>query len=102
MADAPANRDLRQELERARRTREFSRLNLETAVLQIMGTVVICMRHVLEKRIVTAPSRIAAEMSAGMLRALGVSSRRAKSVAARAAAELLSALPPKRQSIERR
>jgi AcrR family transcriptional regulator len=89
MADAPANRELRAEIERARRSPEFAGLNLETAVLQIMGTVVISMRHVLEERALTPPASIATDMAAGMLRALGVPARRARSVAARATAAVL-------------
>jgi AcrR family transcriptional regulator len=89
MADAPANHDLRLEVERARRTREFAHLDVETSLLLIMGTVVITMRHVLEERAVTPPADIAARMATGMLRALGVASRRANAVSARAAVDLV-------------
>ena len=89
IADAPVNRGLREEVLRAHRQRAFAGLDVETSVLTIMGTVVISMRHVLEERAVSPPQRIAAQMATGMLRALGVPSRRAAGIAARAADELL-------------
>lgn len=91
IADAPVNRGLREEVLRAHHQRTFAALDVETSVLTIMGTVVISMRHVLEERAVSPPQRIGAQMATGMLRALGVPSRRAASVAARAAEDLLGA-----------
>ncbi len=91
IADAPVNRGLREEVVRAHRQHAFAGLDVETSVLTIMGTVVISMRHVLEERAVSPPQHIAAQMATGMLRALGVPSRRAAVIAARAAEELLGA-----------
>lgn len=90
IAAAPANRGLREEVLRARHRTEFASLDVETAVLTIMGTVVISMRHVLEERAVTPPLRVGAQMAAGMLRALGLPARRANQVAERAALDLLA------------
>ena len=90
LADAPVNRRLKEDLVRAHRTKEFAGLDVETGVLTVMGTVVISMRHVLDERVRTDPRRIAARMATGMLRALGVEARRARSVAARSAEELLA------------
>jgi AcrR family transcriptional regulator len=89
IADAPANRGLREEVLRARRRREFTSLDIESAVLMIMGTVVISMRHVLEERAVMPPAQVALQMGGGLLRALGVPARRAASVTEQAARELL-------------
>lgn len=89
IADAPANRGLREEVLRARRRDEFTVLDVESAVLMIMGTVVISMRHVLEERAVMAPAQVAVQMAGGLLRALGVPARRAASVAEQAGRELL-------------
>lgn len=89
IAAAPANRGLREEVVRARRRGEFTSLDVESAVLMIMGTVIISMRHVLEERAVMPPAQVAVQMGGGLLRALGVPPRRAASVAEQAARELL-------------
>lgn len=81
MAGAPVNRELREELLRAAETRPFAHLDVETGLLLIMGTTIIAIRHVLEERLVTPATQIAANMSAVMLRGLGVAPRRAQIVA---------------------
>jgi AcrR family transcriptional regulator len=85
MADAPVNRGLKEELERATQSAALASLDIETGVLLVMGTIVIALRHVLEERVSTPPSRVAANMAAGMLRALGLTPRRARSFAMGAA-----------------
>jgi AcrR family transcriptional regulator len=89
IADAPVNRGLREEVQRARLRPEFRDLDIETGVLLIMGTCVISMRHVLEERAVTPVATVAARMAELLLRGLGLPRRRARSVATRAAADLL-------------
>lgn len=89
IAAAPANRGLRDEVLRARRRHEFTAMDVESAVLMVMGTVVISMRHVLEVRAVMPPAQVAVQMGGGLLRALGVPARRAASVTQQAARELL-------------
>ena len=89
MTDAPVNRGLRTEVERARLQREFKDLDLEAGVLLIMGTIVIAMRHVLEERAATPPATVATHMAELMLRGLGLPLRRARSTAVRAAAKVL-------------
>lgn len=84
MADAPVNRGLRDEVRRALKNTPLSDLDLETGVLLVMGTIIIAMRHVLEERAVTPPATVAAHMSAGMLRALGLTPKRAQLLATRA------------------
>jgi hypothetical protein len=51
----------------------------------VMGTFIISMRHALEERAVTPPATVAAHMSSAMLRALGLSPKRAQLLADRAA-----------------
>jgi hypothetical protein len=84
MAEAPVNRGLRAEVLQVAQAAPLARIDVETAVLLVMGTIIIAMRHVLEERAVTPPRLIAARMSAYMLRALGLSARRAQSHAAKA------------------
>lgn len=93
IAGAPVNRGLREEVERARQSGEFKELDLEAGVLLIMGTFVISMRHVLEERAVMPPATVAQRMGEMMLCGLGLPRRRARAVAARAAAALIE--PPR-------
>jgi AcrR family transcriptional regulator len=93
IADAPVNRGLRDQVERIRRGGECKELDVEAGVLLVMGAFVITMRHVLEERAVTPPALIAARMGEMLLRGLGLPLRRARAVAARAAAELIAAAP---------
>ena len=90
MADAPINRGLRTAVEQARGTRGFADLDVESGVLLTMGIVVISMRHVLETRAVTPPALVAARMAEALLRGLGLPKPRARAVAAKAAADLLT------------
>jgi AcrR family transcriptional regulator len=92
MADAPVNRGLREEVRRISKTVPKIDLDLETGVLLVMGTIVISMRHALEERAVTPPATVAAHMSAGMLRALGLSPKRAQ-LAANQATEAIFGSP---------
>lgn len=85
MADAPVNRGLREEVRRISETAPKIDLDLETGVLLVMGTFIISMRHALEERAVTPPATVAAHMSSAMLRALGLSPKRAQLLADRAA-----------------
>jgi AcrR family transcriptional regulator len=84
MADAPINRGLRDEVILAAKSAALADFDVETGVLLVMGTIIIALRHVLEQRVVTPPPVIAARMSAGMLRALGFTARRAQKLAAKA------------------
>ena len=85
MADAPVNRGLREEVREISKAAPLLDLDLETGVLLVMGTIIISMRHALEERAVTPPSTVAANMSAGMLRSLGLPPKRAQILADRAA-----------------
>jgi AcrR family transcriptional regulator len=85
MADAPVNRGLRDEVSQVSKSAALSDLNIETGVLLVMGAIIIAMRHVLEERVVTPPATVAARMSAGMLRALGLTPKRADLLANTAA-----------------
>jgi AcrR family transcriptional regulator len=93
MAEAPINRVLREDLSRGIRTRRFHEVDVETGTLLVMGAVVIAMRHVLEERVVTSPAAIAANMAAGMLRALGLAPVAARRIAHGAARALFRSEP---------
>jgi AcrR family transcriptional regulator len=84
MADAPVNLRLREEVTLMAKVMPLIHLDAETGVLLVMGAIVIAMRHVLEERVVTPPATVATHMSAGMLRALGLSARGAQSLANKA------------------
>jgi AcrR family transcriptional regulator len=85
MADAPINRELKRDLLLGLQSGRLRSIDLEVGLLLVMGAVVISMRHVLEERVSTAPSAIAANMAAGMLRALGVARTEARRIADSAA-----------------
>jgi AcrR family transcriptional regulator len=89
IADAPANRGLLEEVERACKSEDFKHLDVATGVLMIMGTFVISMRHVLEERALTPPVIVAGRMAEMLLRGLGLPAKRARAVSTRAAAELI-------------
>ena len=89
MADAPINRGLRDVVQRGIRTERLRHVDIESGVLLVMGVIVIVLRHVLEERLVTPPSAIAASMASGLLRGLGISTAQAARLANSAAADLL-------------
>ena len=91
LADAPANRSLRAEVERGIAAGCFAQIDVASGVLLIMGTVVISLRHALEERATTPPAALARGMAAGLLRALGTPARTATRVAAAAAGEVIGA-----------
>ncbi len=88
MAEAPINRNLREDLSQGIRMRRFGAVDLEAGLLLVMGSVIIAMRHVLEEHLRTPASAIAANMAAGMLRALGVRPAGARRTAEHAAREI--------------
>jgi AcrR family transcriptional regulator len=90
MPDAPINRNLRQDLAGGIRAGRFAAVGLQTALLMVMGTVVIATRHVLEERTATAPAALARQMSAALLRALGLKAAEARRIGGAAAQDLLS------------
>ncbi|HWW21837.1 MAG TPA: helix-turn-helix domain-containing protein [Steroidobacteraceae bacterium] len=92
MADAPINRELKRDLMQGMASRRFSSVDLEVALLLVMGAVVISMRHVLEERVSTPPFLVAANMAAGMLRSLGVARAEARRIAEGAAKGIFSAV----------
>jgi len=85
MADAPINRGLRDNVQRGISEKRFKHVDLEAAVLLVMGVIVIALRHILEERVVTAPGVIAKSMSAGLLRSLGIPPAQAAQLAGAAA-----------------
>ncbi len=72
MADAPINRALRDNVLAGIRAKRFRHVDIEAAVLLVIGIIVVALRHALEDRLVTAPGRVAENMAAGLLRSLGV------------------------------
>ncbi len=91
MADAPINRGLRDVVQRGIRADRFRHVDLEGGILLVMGIIVIVLRHVLEERVVTPPGAVAANMAAGLLRALGITTSQSGRLAESAAADLLPA-----------
>ncbi len=89
MAEAPINRNLREDLSRGIRARHFGAVDLEAGLLLVMGSVIIAMRHVLEEHLRTPAPAVAGHMAAGMLRALGVRPADARRIADQAAQEIL-------------
>lgn len=90
MAQAPINRNMAQVLERGVAGGRFRDIDLECAVLVVMGLTVITVRHVLEDRLATPPAEIARSMAQSMLRALGIPPAQARSLAATAVARIFA------------
>jgi AcrR family transcriptional regulator len=93
MSDAPINRELRRDLIEGIRTQRFNAVDVEAGLLLVMGAVVISMRHLLEENVGTPACSIAANMAAGMLRALGVGRAEARRVGEAAAKSIFQAAP---------
>ena len=89
MVDAPINRGLRDNVLRGIKEQRFKHVDIEAAVLLVMGVIVISLRHALEERLVTAPAAIARSMAAGLLRSLGVPPAQSAQLAAAAADAIL-------------
>ena len=89
MVDAPINRNLRNNVQEGITQQRFKHVDIEVAVLLVMGTIVISLRHALEERLVTPPIDIAKGMAAGLLRSLGVPAGQADRLACEAADDIL-------------
>jgi AcrR family transcriptional regulator len=90
MVDAPINRNLRDNVLRGITQQRFKHVDLEAAVLLVMGVIVISLRHALEERLVTPPIDVAKGMAAGLLRSLGVAPNQAARIACEAADDILA------------
>jgi len=90
MADAPINRALRDNLLAGIRARRFKYVDIESAVLLVIGIVIVALRHALEERLVTTPKRIARNAAAGLLRAFGIQAAQAAQLATEAAGSIFS------------
>jgi hypothetical protein len=90
MADAPINRALRDNLLIGIRTKRFEHVDIESAVLLVIGIIVVALRHTLEERLVTPPKKIAQHMAAGLLRSLGVSAAQSAQLASAAAVSIFA------------
>lgn len=98
MMDAPVNRGLRATVQRGLRCGRFRHVDVEAAVLLVIGITVVALRHALEERRATPPMLVGERMASGLLRALGVPARQAASCASRAAGEILGErVGPKRK-----
>ncbi|HEY0682324.1 MAG TPA: TetR/AcrR family transcriptional regulator [Steroidobacter sp.] len=95
MVDAPINRNLRNNVQQGITQQRFKHVDLEVAVLLVMGTIVISLRHALEERLVTPHIDIARGMAAGLLRSLGVPAAQADRLACEAANDILGNAPQK-------
>jgi hypothetical protein len=65
-------------------------VDIESAVLLVIGIIVVALRHALEERIVTPPKKIAEHAAAGLLRALGVPAAQSVQLAATAASSIFA------------
>lgn len=92
MVDAPINRNLRDDVQQGITLQRFKHVDLEVAVLLVMGTIVISLRHALEERLVTPPISLAKGMAAGLLRSLGVPAVQSDRLAHEAAEDILADL----------
>jgi AcrR family transcriptional regulator len=90
MVDAPINRNLRDHVQDGITQQRFKHVDLEAAVLLVMGVIVISLRHALEERLVTPPIDVAKGMAAGLLRSLGVAPNQAARLACEAADDILA------------
>jgi AcrR family transcriptional regulator len=90
MVDAPINRNLREHVLDGITQQRFKHVDLEAAVLLVMGVIVISLRHALEERLVTPPIDVAKGMAAGLLRSLGVAPNQAARLACEAADDILA------------
>lgn len=90
MADAPINRGLVDIVQRGIDQKVFTQINIESGVLLVMGIIVITLRHVFEDRVRTGSQEIAQQMSAGLLRSLGVPALKADKLSSAAAQAFLS------------
>ena len=90
MADAPINRALRDNLLAGIRARRFKYVDIESAVLLVIGIVIVALRHALEERLVTTPKKIARNAAAGLLRAFGIQAAQAAQLATEAAGSIFS------------
>ncbi|HEU4601703.1 MAG TPA: helix-turn-helix domain-containing protein [Steroidobacteraceae bacterium] len=90
MADAPINRALRENLLAGIRSRRFKHVDIESAVLLVIGIIIVTLRHALEERIVTPPKKIAQHAAAGLLRSLGVSAAQSLQLATAAASNIFA------------
>jgi AcrR family transcriptional regulator len=90
MADAPINRALRDNLLAGIRARRFKYIDIESAVLLVIGIVIVALRHALEERLVTTPKKIARNAAAGLLRAFGIQAAQAAQLATEAAGSIFS------------
>jgi hypothetical protein len=70
----------------------FKHVDLEAAVLLVMGVIVISLRHALEERLVTPPIDVAKAMAAGLLRSLGIVPNQAARLACEAADDILAGI----------
>jgi AcrR family transcriptional regulator len=84
MQDAPINQTLRQVMQQGVDGGRFRGVDVECALLLVMGLNVITVRHVLEERLVTPPAQIAAGMAAALLRGLGLTPAQAARIAGQA------------------
>jgi AcrR family transcriptional regulator len=90
MADAPINRALRDNLAAGIRAKRFKHVDIESAVLLVIGIIVVALRHALEERLVTAPKKIARNAAAGLLRSFGIPAAQAAQLATTASTNIFS------------
>jgi len=82
MQDAPINQTLREVMQQGVDGGRFRGVDVECALLLVMGLNVITVRHVIEERLATPPAQVAEGMASALLRGLGLAPAQAARIAA--------------------
>jgi AcrR family transcriptional regulator len=90
MVDAPINRALRENLLTGIRAKRFKHVDIESAVLLVIGIIIVTLRHALEERVITPPMKTAEHAAAGLLRSLGVPAAQSIQLSVAAASSIFS------------
>nr|WP_246866033.1 TetR/AcrR family transcriptional regulator [Novosphingobium sp. SG720] len=86
--EAPINAGLRRDIAAGLDVGQFSGITLQGGMLTVFGLIATAVEYLSATRARSAPPEIAREMAFILLRALGVSTRRAQSIAEKAVADL--------------
>ncbi len=88
--DAPINAGARHDIERGLASGQFSDISVETGVFMMLSMIASAVDYFSVGRKADAGESVACQMAAMLLRALGVESRRARTTAEVAVADLLA------------
>lgn len=92
--DAPMNAGVRADIQAGLAAGRFHGVSLEAAVLLAVGVVQMAVTRVVDQGAATDAAALSRNLAFGLLRALGVDAAGARTLAARAAADLFTGPPP--------